>query len=161
MSIKTIVDRTKGFTDSIHLLATKQVMVGVPAEKGTRSESGSINNAALAYIHDNGAPEAGIPPRPFMRPGIEAKKDEIAKRLRETAEAALDGRPEIVDRKLNAVGLIGQAAIRAKINEGPPPPLAAPTIAARQSRGRTGTKPLIDTGQLRNAINYVLRKVSR
>jgi hypothetical protein len=37
-------------------------------------------------------------------------------------------------------------------------PLAAATLAARRRKGRTGTKPLIDTGQLRRAITYVLRR---
>jgi hypothetical protein len=32
------------------------------------------------------------------------------------------------------------------------------TLERRRAKGRTGTKPLIDTGQLRNAITYVLRK---
>jgi hypothetical protein len=35
--------------------------------------------------------------------------------------------------------------------------LAERTLAARKARGRTGEKPLIDTGQLRNAVTFVVQ----
>lgn len=158
IGLQTIVDNVAKVAAGIEKLATTRVMVGVPAEKGARQDDEPINNAALAYIMDNGAPEAGIPARPFMRPGIMAKQAEITAALRKTGEAALDG-PERAEKGFHRVGLIGQAAVRAKINDGPFQPLADSTIEDRRARGRTGTKPLIDTGQLRNAINYVIRKV--
>lgn len=157
--LQTLVDNVARFTAGIEKLASTRVMVGVPAEKGARKDGGSINSAALAYIHENGSPEAGIPARPFLKPGIADKKAEIAAALEKTAKAALDGKPEAVDRGFNITGLIGQNAVRAKINTGPFTPLAEATLAARRARGRTGDKPLIDTGQLRNSLSYVIRKV--
>jgi len=155
--ITKLIDRRKQFQDAILKLANMKVLVGVPAEKGTRQADTPINNAALAAIHDRGAPEAGIPARPFMRPGIESKQAEITAGFIKAGELAFQGRPQAVDRQFHKVGLIAQAAIRSKMNDGIPPPLADATIEARQRRGRTGTKPLIDTGALRNAINYVIR----
>jgi phage gpG-like protein len=156
--LHTIHDNVAKATAGIEKLATTRVMVGVPAEKGSRSDAEPINNAALAYIHENGAPEAGIPARPFLKPGIDTKQAEITTALEKTGRAALDGNPEAVDRGFNIVGLIGQNAVRAKINTGPFTPLTEATVAARRARGRTGTKPLIDTGQLRNSLTYVIRK---
>jgi len=174
---KTLIDNVAKVIGGIETLATTRVMVGVPAEKGSRTDGEPINNAALAYIHDNGAPEAGIPARPFLRPGVDAKKAEIEAGFEKVGRAALDGRTEAVERGFHAVGLIGQNAVRAKINEGVPPPLAESTLRARAARGRKGAaqelanrkagmpastelaKPLIDTGQLRNAQTYVIRKV--
>lgn len=157
--LQAIVDNVARFADGIEKLANTRVMVGVPAEKGSRNDAQPINNAALAYIHENGAPEAGIPARPFLKPGIDDKKSEIAAALEKTGKAAMDGKPEAVDRGFHVAGLIGQNAVRAKINTGPFQPLAESTLAARRARGRTGTKPLIDTGQLRNSLTYVIRKV--
>lgn len=157
--LHTLVDNVAKATAGIAALATTRVMVGVPAEKGARQDGEPITNAALAYIHENGAPEVGIPERPFLKPGIDAKKDEITAGLEKTGKAALDGDPGKVDRGFNAVGLIGQNAVRAKINEGPFTPLAEATLAARRARGRTGDKPLIDKGELRNSLSYVVRKV--
>ena len=64
-----VVDNLRKLTQGIEVLTTMQVMVGVPDDKSGRRE-GEINNAELAYIHDKGAPEANIPARPFMEPGI-------------------------------------------------------------------------------------------
>ncbi len=54
-------------------------------------------------------------------------------------------------------GLMGQDAVRGKITSGPFVPLAPATLRARKAKGRTGEKPLIDTGQLRAAYTYVIR----
>jgi hypothetical protein len=161
---RVIKDNTAEVMKAIELLANTRVMVGVPAEEALRQpepgeKSTPINNAALAYIHENGAPEAKIPPRPFLKPAVAGMSDEIASRLNTIADAALNGRPEAVSKGFHALGLRAQAAVRNKINEGVPPPLSPVTIKRRLAKGRTGTKPLIDTGQLRNAITYVIRMV--
>jgi hypothetical protein len=158
-----IFDDLAKVTEGIAALAGTRVMVGVPSEKGMRSDPESpepINNAALAYIHEHGAPEANIPARPFLVPGLEADKAAIESGLTKVGEAALDGRADAVDRGFHAVGLRGQAAVRKKITDGPFQPLAPSTLAARRRRGRTGDKPLIDTAQLRSSLSYVIRKAS-
>jgi hypothetical protein len=62
-----------------------------------------------------------------------------------------------VDIAQNKAGLIAESSVRKKINEGPFEPLAPKTLQERKRRGRTGEKPLIDTGQLRNSVTYVIR----
>jgi len=138
------------------------VLVGVPNDttgrKTVPGEKQAMNNATLAYIHDNGSPAANIPARPFMKPGVEEVHERIVKTLEKGAQAALHNNPEGVERALGIAGLTAQSSVRRVINAGIEPGLADSTIAARKARGRTGTKPLIDTGQLRNSINYVVRK---
>ncbi len=157
-------DNLPSVLEGIRKLANTRVMVGIPGDNTLRQPgegggSSPINNATLAYIHENGAPEAHIPPRPFLKPAVEAMAPQIEKRLRAAAEAALKGNVEGVDKQLNALGLEAQAEVRKKINEGIPPPLAESTLRKRRAHGRAGEKPLVDTGQLRNAITYVIRKV--
>lgn len=182
--VEIIRDNTDKLRDGLALLTGQDVLVGVPADKSHRDGSKPIGNAALAYIHDNGAPEVNVPARPFMVPGIENAQNKIAERMRAAAEAAIDGRPEGVTRNLNAAGLIAQASIRARITEGIPPPLADSTIRGRRYQRGTATmragevkelsrraagrdpsvglvKPLINTGQLRNAITYVIRRFKK
>jgi hypothetical protein len=174
--LTTIVDTVAKVIGGIEKLATTRVMVGVPSNRTDRKDDEPINNAEIAYIQDNGAPEVNIPARPFMEPGVKAAQSSIEDGLKKTGQAALDGNVQAVDRGFNAVGLIGQASIRAKINEGIPPPLAESTLKARARRGRKGAqkelanraagadagtelaKPLVDSAQMRNAINYVVRK---
>jgi phage gpG-like protein len=52
---------------------------------------------------------------------------------------------------------IMQLSTRRKINQGgvPTVPLAAATITGRQRRGNTSTRPLIDTGAMRDSITAI------
>jgi hypothetical protein len=149
----------------IALLATSRVLVGVPAaETNRKAEDGKppkITNAGIAYVQDLGSPELNIPARPFLRPGVEAVQGQIEHRMKQAGDAALNGKPDVVDRALHAVGLIAQASVRKKIVDGPFIPLAPATLAARRRKGFAGTKPLTVTGQLRNAISYVIRRGGR
>lgn len=153
-------DHLEDVLKSINSLVKEQTLVGIPADHAARHEEGEpINNAAIGYIEEFGSPANNIPARPSLIPGVEAAKPEIIKQLRKGVDGALEGRLDAGEKALHRAGIVAVNSVRAKINEGIPPPLAPATIAARKRRGRTGTKPLIDTGQFRNAITYVLRKV--
>lgn len=143
---------------AIQKLTSREVLVGIPATQAERQDGEPINNAQLGYIHEHGAPASNIPARPFLVPGVAEKQDVIAGRLQKAAKAAMDGNTTALESELNAAGLLGQNGARNRINNGPHEPLAESTLAARRARGREGTKPLIDTGQLRNALTYVIRK---
>ena len=156
-SATLVVDKFSKVVKNLSLMSS-DVLVGVPHEGANRKETGPMNNATIAYIQDNGSPAANIPARPFMRPGIKAVQPKVVEALRAGALAALHGEATGVDRALNVAGLTAQSSIRGTINAGIAPPLAARTLAARRARGRTGEKPLVDTGQLRNSINYIVRK---
>ena len=151
-----------------------ELLVGVPADSTAR-DAGSMNNATLAYIHDNGAPEANIPARPFMRPGIKKVERDITLQFKTAASKAMQGE-DVVLRYMHRAGLIAQNSIRNTINEGIPPPLAESTLRGRARRNMKGSKaelasraagnapsidtttPLVVTGGLRNSITYVVRE---
>lgn len=161
VKLSKLLDNKEGLISGLTELTQLRTMVGVPAEKAGREavESGEpINNAAIAYIQDNGAPEVNIPARPFMRPGLESIKSDIAPMLKRAGKFALEGERESMLKQFHALGLKAQNAVRKKITDGPFTPLAPSTLAARRAAGRSGTKPLIDTGQLRRAITYVIRR---
>lgn len=148
-------DRVKQVLAGISSLGKSDVLVGIPGENATRDAP--ITNAALGYIHEFGAPEANIPARPHLVPGVQDAKEQVTARFKHAAKSAFMGRPAEVDRALNAAGIIATSSVKRKITSGPFLPLAPSTLAARRRRGRTGAKPLIDTGQYRNSITYVLR----
>lgn len=162
---------------SVRALAGAEVLVGVPEEKTERDDDVPLTNAALAYIHDNGAPEAHIPARPFMEPGIKRAEAEIEKRLSMALKAAMRGDAVAAEGQMIAAGLAAQLAIQKTINDGIPPPLADSTLKKRAAKGRRGAqyelgrrargkdpvegmlfaKPLVDTGELRKSITFVIR----
>lgn len=159
-TITTVVDRVDDMLASVQALVQKELLIGIPAATAARDpEEGEapIDNATIGYLMEFGAPAANIPERPFLVPGIQSATDRIGKRLQRAAEAALDGKKDEVDAQYEAAGLIGQSAVRAKITDGPFVPLAPATLARRRARGRTGEKPLLDTGQLRRSVTFVVR----
>ncbi len=181
----TISDNLEAFHQDLADLANMEVLAGFPEETtdehAQRDADGEepITNAALAYIHDNGAPEVNIPQRQFMIPAIEENQDKITNQLVRAARSVLlatgnrdAGRTRDA---LAAVGLAAERAIKKKINEGVPPPLSEYTLRQRAERGRKGAqaeldaraqglppgtdlaKPLVDTANMRNAATYVIR----
>ncbi|HEY8354200.1 MAG TPA: hypothetical protein VIK69_04220 [Methylophilaceae bacterium] len=175
--VRVKIDRLKEVVRNINELVRKDVLVGVPGETADRDqeEYGPMNNPTLAYIHDNGSPAANIPARPFMQPGIEAEQDRIAAHLRKAAAATLDGLNQKANDELEAAGMVASSSVKNQITSGDFAPLSEATLRARAARGRKGAKaelesraagnapnndnarPLIDTGQLRQSITYVVR----
>lgn len=160
------LDKLPQLAAAVDMMAGTQVMVGVPASEALRKpEPGKPgeppNNAMLLYIHEHGDAAGRIPARPSLHPGVMNNRENIEAGLKKVALSALDGKPEAVERGFHRVGLSTQASVRRKITTGPFLPLAPATLARRRARGRTGIKPLIDTTQLRSAINYVLRKIGK
>jgi hypothetical protein len=119
--------------------------------------------AMVAAIQDFGAPAAGIPPRPFFRNMIRAKKGEwpgaIRTLLKDNGYDAL--------RTLQQTGETVAGQLRRSIIETNDPPLKASTLRARgvapgmkynPSKPATfGAKPLIDTGNLLNSVSYEVK----
>ncbi|MFJ6322265.1 MULTISPECIES: hypothetical protein [unclassified Rhizobium] len=155
-------DAVDDILKQIRALTKQEVLIGVPDENaGRQPEEGEkqepISNAEIGYVMEFGLPEKNIPARPHLVPGVEEATDQLGNILQAGAEKALSGDKEAIDLALNKAGLAGQNAVRKKVNEGPFQELSEKTLAARRRRGRTGEKPLIDTGQYRNSLTYVIR----
>lgn len=187
MSVKPTIDNLNKVLAAMNRLDSTDVLVGIPSDDDTRlgggpkganerKDHGPMTNAVLGYIHEHGAPEAGIPARPWLVPGALSVKGEVATLLGTAAKRALDGDENAVLRGLHAAGLTAQAGIRNYLSTAPFTPLADATLAGRARRGRKGAaeelarraagedasndsaRPLVDTAQLRNSVGYVLRK---
>lgn len=179
--VEVVLDHVQEVLKALGGLTTKAVFVGIPDEHAGRRE-GEISNAALGYIHENGAPEVNIPARPFLLPGVKAVQTETIAGFKRAAGFALEGREGAVERELHRIGLTAQNSVRGVISAGIAPELAPSTIKGRLRRVKgkkrladinarlaSGTAlstqngvegiftPLIVTGQLRNAITYVIR----
>lgn len=176
-------DETARIWELLKTVPARVVLVGIPEDKAARKELGPMTNAVLGYIHERGAPEANIPARPFLLPGIQSASDRIASKMRKMGVAALAGDSAGVEVALGEAGMIGRNAVLRKLVAGPFVPLAASTLRARARRGGLGkglavsrgatyelwnrargeapstefAKPLIDTGAMRQSVTYVIR----
>jgi hypothetical protein len=89
-----------------------------------------------------------IPPRPFIRGFADGKREQIAKTLEKLGKSVADGKLD-ADTAIKRLGEHGQSGIKSYIRNGPHTPNADTTIARKKS-----SKPLVDTGTLRNSIRY-------
>lgn len=149
-------DNLATFMKGVRQATEAQVLVGIPAAAADRKKGDAMDNATLGYIHEFGAPNANIPARPFLLPGVASVKDKTAERLGAALNASLLGDTATADRQRHAAGMIAQSAVKNMINSNIQPALSARTLAKRRARNVTRENTLIDTGQLRNAITYVV-----
>ena len=105
------------------------------------------------YVHENGSPLWNIPPRPMLEPAIENGKEQIAERMKEVANDALDGKN--ISPGLEKVGMEGQNIARDWFTN--PSNNWAPN--AKSTIDKKGSdRPLIgETGHLRRSITYVVK----
>jgi hypothetical protein len=169
------VDKMAEIVEAMNSLVKKAVLVGIPADNNERNDDAPMDNATLGYLHETGSPAANIPARPFLLPGVANAQERFEPYLQKAADAALEGKPRRVDDHLASAGIIASQAAKTELTNGDHAPLAISTLRARARKGRKGAaqelasraagnapdnnnaRPLIDTGQMRNAITYVLR----
>ncbi|WP_175788114.1 hypothetical protein [Burkholderia cenocepacia] len=153
------IDRLDEVLKSIAGLVKQEVLVGVPdSTAGRKDDDEPLSNAEIGYIQETGSPANNIPARPHLVPGVQDARPKFEPQLQKGVEAALDGDLEQVQRRLNMAGIAAQNSVRAKVNSNIAPQLAESTLEARRRRGVTRENTLVDTGQYRNSITYVIRK---
>ena len=116
----------------------------------------TYGKALQMYIKEHGSPLWHVPPRPIIEPAIEdeVNREIIVDDLKKAAEAALDRDERKTRDELTKAGLDAQNMVRDWF-ENPKnewPPNAEATIKQKGS-----DMPLIDTGELRKSITYVIR----
>lgn len=171
-------DNLQKLSDGTTRLIQRTLFLGIPEDRGPRDgdahsagvdavrvalggSSQLITNAELGYIHEFGAPEANIPPRPFLEPGIRQSKEKIVARMEKAGKAAMDGDWRKVDQQYQSCGIEVVDVIVTRMEEGLSPALSENTRRARDKgaskENLDARKPLIDTGALRNSITWVER----
>lgn len=149
-------DSVQSILDALKTLANKDVLVGIPESKDERDD-GDIGNAAIGYINENGSPAQNIPPRPHLKPGVKSVEQDFMPHLKTAAQKALEGNAEGAVTSLDRAGIVAANGVKRYITITGFTPLADATIANRLRRGRTGNKPLIDTGEYRRSITHIVR----
>ena len=173
--VKT-ADKTSKIFQALDFLTKKDVLIGVPQEKSSR-EGQKITNAELAYIHSNGSPIRNIPARPFLEPSIQQPdtKEKIQKEFKQAINEVLQGNKDNIEKHLQRAGIIASGAAKNWFTnpENNWSPLAQSTLKAKIRKFKKNHKtkykkliseglepeftPLIDTGELRKSITYVIR----
>ena len=168
-------------------LANKKILVGIPdnTEHDSKGNNSHITNAQLLYmhtngvrnkdmreemqhnldngtpytkahemyIHEHGSPMYAIPPRPVLEPAIENSKDKISDKLKKVLQLASEG--EDYQRQLELTGLYAEGVCKNWFTN---PSNGWPANAESTIKAKGSENPLIDQGELRKAITYVVKE---
>ena len=182
-AVTVVKDNTAKIFKAIEALVGKQVLVGIPDSGQNNRDEGPVNNATIGYVMEFGSPLHNVPPRPFLIPGVQKARAPALVQLRQAADAALAGDTAKMLQGLNRAGIVASNEVKLTINSNIPPPLKPDTIRNRHrgrdtkmreseqvylglvakgvapgaAQGEVGIVALVNTGQMRNSITYVVR----
>lgn len=154
--LTTRLDKSADILKALKAIGKKDVLVGIPESENVR-DGDDIGNATIGFINENGSPARNIPARPHLVPGVRGAQSETLPLLKSAAQATLSGDEGAATRDLNQAGTLAVNAVKAYITNSEFVPLSPVTISKRLRRGRTGEKPLVDTGKYRDSIIYIVR----
>ena len=131
----------------------------------TKYEKATITKVALT--HEFGSPTRGIPERSFLRSTLAASKKKVDNLINKKLDKQMAKGKLDVKAIMKSVGVFLSREVKRSFRIGGMksakfkkwPGLKDPTRRGKNKKG--GAKPLIDTGQLRNSIGYVVEKKSK
>lgn len=159
MSVQ-VTDTDRGLNSRVAALRDferYEVVVGVLADKGGDRAAGDGSDLTvldIAIIHEFGAPDAAypIPERSFCRAYVDENREQIRAWLRALVARVFAG-AITVRQAFEQLGARVAAGMQARISAGIDPPNAPSTVERKGS-----STPLVDTGQLRASITYLVRE---
>jgi RNA 3'-terminal phosphate cyclase len=127
--------------------STMEVTVGLHEDDGERDEA-TVENAEVGYYNEFGG-------RPFVRPAFDGNKQEYLALIKRLYARSARGRSAI-----DLVGeLVGEKAVDdiVAMIEDNSYPVSDKTQARKDKKGQ-GAQALVATGQMRDAVDYKVKK---
>ena len=164
LKISEAAEKFQDRLQCLQYLATHTVEVGLTKTASERSRT-------LLAIHEHGAPAMHIPARPVVKPALaqSSVRTKMSAAMISACAAANSGDLAAVTSALEDAGKAGVDGIHAWIDKGIPPPNSPITLKGGWMRnpvsgkpmkvkGKSGTTPLVDTGQLYNDFDYEIKE---
>lgn len=135
------------FQKMLQDMAELEVRVGFQHGKATEEDGTDVCDVAAW----NELGTVNMPSRPFLRKSVDENIDKINSFLQSKKDDLVSG--VSVEQVLKEIGIFQKDLIQEKITEGSFAPNAEFTI-----RKKGSSKPLIDTGRMRQSVNYEIKK---
>lgn len=141
----------KKFYAELEKLKQNEVFIGYQAGHATHTDEdgNSVDMAQIAMFNELGTSTS--PPRPFLRMTVDENQAKINAMCEQQAKNIAKG--GTAEQSLKELGAFGVSLVQEKITNGTFTPNAESTKKAKKS-----DKPLIDTGQMRQSVHYVIKK---
>lgn len=124
-----------------------KVYIGINEGSGGHDDADATVAEIARWLHDG---TETIPARPFLSVPLSAERPEVQAIVKRVVTGVAQQKITM-DQGLKLLGVWGRNEVVKYINEGVPPPNAESTIEAKGS-----SKPLIDTGQLKSSISFLI-----
>lgn len=142
----TVTADGKKFEKMLQELKDKEVRIGI--QQGESNEDG-VDLVDIAMFNELGT--VHIPSRPFLRDSVDANADQINTFLQSLKQELLRGGS--AEEVLKKIGVFQKGLIQEQIVSGNFVPNSEATI-----RKKGSDTPLVDTGRMRQSINYVIQQ---
>ena len=130
-------------------LGQKRVKVGIQNDAGVHA-GGDMSVAAIAYINEYGTRDGRIPPRPAHTNAFDDNKTSLNSLVNRLIRGVSEGK--LTAQKAAAIlGQTHEDNVKQSITN-----LRSPANAPRTIAQKGSSNPLIDTGQTRNSVRYVV-----
>jgi hypothetical protein len=146
----------KDYTDNVESLKSMFIKAGYPEageiaapEDGKEGIYDLDEMITIVMAHEFGL---GVPERSFMRAAIDENIVAIEKTKERLFDRVALGKMT-ADQAMSALGSYAVGIIRKKIIDGPFEKLKEATIKAKGS-----SKPLVDSGQMKNTVQFVIQR---
>lgn len=137
----------RNFLKAISELTEKEVRVGFQRGKATEEDGTDICD--IAAWNELGTED--IPSRPFIRDSVDNNEAEIEAFLQRMQRRIING--QSAEKTLKQIGVFQKGLIQREITKGNFAKNSEVTIKRKGS-----DTPLIDTGRLRQSVNFVIEK---
>ena len=131
------------------LAELKELEVRVGFQRGKSQEEDGTDMCDVAAFNELGTDH--IPARPFIRQSVDDNESKINSFLKEEVKDFAQGKS--AEQILKEIGIFQKDLMQDKITAGSFAPNAESTIKKKGS-----SKPLVDTGRMRQSVNYVIQK---
>lgn len=136
----------RSFQRELEELTKLEVAVGY--QQGETSEDG-VDMVDIALFNELGTVHS--PSRPFIRDSLNNNKDKISQFMQSAAKGIVNGKS--AEDVLKKIGTFQKGLIQKEITSGNFVPNSPATI-----RKKGSSTPLIDTGRMRQSVNFVVRE---
>lgn len=136
---------------SLEELDKLECFIGFQRGEATHTDGGkNVDMTDIAAWNDLGTGR-GIPSRPFLRNTVDLHGKEINSMLDKAIEKIMNG--ATAEQVLREMGVMLKGKVQEEITDGSYKPNAPSTVRKKKS-----DKPLIDTGLMRESVNYQIKK---
>lgn len=143
----TVTPEGRRFGRMLRELADREVVIGF--QHGDATEDDGTDICDIAAWNELGTED--IPSRPFLRKSVDENGDRINELIDHESGRLMNGGS--AEQTLKNTGLFQKALIQEKITEGDFAPNAGSTV-----RKKGSSRPLVDTGRMRQSVNYQIRQ---